>query len=85
MNCENLMSDRRITSQEFADWVVQNKIVDLLLGDSMHVEIVRRCHDIIRFMSTCDQFPLSLIDTIWNSCGSDKHEAIVSAIYEMII
>lgn len=51
----------------------------------MHVEIVSRCHEILKFMCTYKDFPLDLIDTIWNSCGLDKHEAIVSAIYELII
>lgn len=79
------LNDRKINPKEFTEWIISNQIIDHLLGDSLHVEIVRRCHEILRFMCVYKQFPVELIDTIWNSCGADKHEAIVSAIYDMII
>jgi hypothetical protein len=79
------LNDRKINAKEFTEWIIANNIIDHLLGDSLHVEIIRRCHEILRFMCAYQQFPVGLIDTIWNSCGADTHEAIVSAIFDMII
>lgn len=74
-----------MSADEFAAWIIEARILDQLLGDSLHVEIVRRCHEIIRLLANFQRLPLQLIEAIWNSCGADKHEAIVSAVYEMIV
>lgn len=61
-------------------------MLEQLLGASVHVEILRRSHEIIKFLcSFGGDLSLSIVETIWATCGSDRHEATVSAIYELII
>lgn len=62
------------------------KVLEQLLGASVHVEILRRSHEIIKFLCGFGgEISLSIVEAIWATCGSDKHEATVSAIYDLIV
>ena len=71
-------------AKKFIKWIFDNKIFDLILGDSMHIEIVKRCHDILKFIGKFETIPVELLDLLWNACEA-KHEAIVRVIYDTII
>ena len=73
-----------LTSEIFLKWISENKIVEILLGDSMHVEIIKRCHDILIFMCKHKYMPSDIINHIWKA-GEGKHDSLVRGLYEMII
>lgn len=73
-----------LTSDLFLKWISENKIVEILLGDSMHVEIIKRCHDILIFMCKRKYMPPDIINHIWKA-GEGKHDSLVRVLYEMII
>ena len=59
-------------------------MIEILIGDSIHTEIIKRCHDIIKFMCNHNAFPIKTIDIIWKACA-DKHETTLRALYDMIV
>ena len=73
-----------LNATTFIKWIFNNKVFDLILGDSLHVEIVKRSHDILKFMGKFESIPVELLDLLWNACEG-KHEAIVRVIYDTII
>lgn len=73
-----------LTSEIFLKWLCNNKVVEILLGDSMHVEIVKRCHDILIFMCKHKYMPADILNHIW-AAGEGKHDSLVRVLYEMII
>lgn len=77
-------STKYLNAKIFVKWILDNKILEVIFGDSIHIEIVKRCSDIPKFMAKYESIPLEVIDLLWNSCEG-KHEAIVRAIYDIII
>ena len=75
---------RYLNAKMFIDWVFKNKIFELILGDSMHVEIIKRTHEILKFVGKYQSIPLELIDLLWNSCEG-KHEATLMGMYDLIV
>lgn len=75
---------KKLNARMFIDWINKNKIFELILGDSIHIEIIKRTHEIIKFMAKFEQLPLNLLDLLWNSC-SGKHEAITIGLYDLIV
>lgn len=74
---------RYISAKVFIEWVEKNKIFELILGDSLHVEIIKRTHEIIKFIAKYEKIPLSLLDLLWKSCEG-KHEATLIGMYDLI-
>ena len=55
-----------------------------MIGDSLHIEMIKRCHEIIKFLCKYDYFHLNLIDDLWNAIIG-QHETTVRAGFTMII
>lgn len=77
-------STKYLNASRFVKWVLNNKVFELILGDSIHIEIVKRCSDVLKFMAKFDTIPLEIVDLFWSACEG-KHEALVRAIYDTII
>ncbi len=77
-------SSKHLSAKEFIEWLFKNKVFELILGDSMHIEIIKRTHDILKFVAKYETIPIHLIDLLWNSCEG-KHEATLLAMYDLII
>ena len=45
---------------------------------------MKRCHDIIKFLCKYKQFPINLIDNLWEAIV-DKHETTVRAGFDMLV
>ena len=75
---------KKLNAKMFIEWINKNKIFDLILGDSIHIEIIKRTHEIIKFIAKFEKLPLNLLDLLWNSCAG-KHEAITIGIYNLIV
>lgn len=48
-------------------WLEQKDIVGLLFGPTMHAELLKRCTDILRLMSSEQKLTCEHLDTIWNA------------------
>lgn len=75
---------KTMTPKKFIKWIFKNQIFELILGDSMHNEIIKRTHDILKFIAKYETIPKNLIDLLWKACEG-KHEAIMIALYDVII
>jgi len=75
---------KKLNAKMFIDWINKNRIFELILGDSIHIEIIKRTHEIIKFIAKFEKLPLNLLDLLWNSCAG-KHEAITIGIYNLIV
>lgn len=62
-------SDYQVSMEppKMAEWLLQNKVVDILFGEGAHVEIVKRSDPIIKFLAR--HAPSSLneetVELIW--------------------
>lgn len=72
------------TTETFLNWIIENKVIEHLLGESMHLELVKRCHDLLIFMCKNKKMPPQLVIHIWNACEA-KHDSLVRGIYEMLV
>ncbi len=61
-----------LTPDLLTQWILDNQVVQLLLGDSIHMEIIKRCHEVLKFLIKYNKFPLSIIDTIFTAVAN-KH------------
>ena len=51
-------STRYLSAEHFINWIYKNKVFELILGDSMHNEIIKRTHDILKFIAKYQNLPL---------------------------
>ena len=75
---------KHLDSKTFIDWIFKNRIFELILGDSIHTEIIKRTHEILKFIGKYETIPNSLLELIWNACEG-KHEATVMGLYDTIV
>lgn len=75
---------KHLDSKTFIAWIFKNGIFELILGDSIHTEIIKRTHEILKFIAKYETIPNSLLELIWNACEG-KHEATVMGLYDIIV
>eukprot|EP00117_Sycon_ciliatum_P032008 scpid2273/ scgid2315/ Ubiquitin carboxyl-terminal hydrolase 34; Deubiquitinating enzyme 34; Ubiquitin thioesterase 34; Ubiquitin-specific-processing protease 34 len=54
-------------SRELAVWMVDNRIVELLFGPDLHVELVKLCPGLLLFMATQGCMQRKQLESIWRS------------------
>ncbi|CAH8875847.1 unnamed protein product [Trichobilharzia szidati] len=65
-------------------WIKDNKLLKLLLGENLHQpQYVEKVEEVIRFMIRKSLLTSSDLDTIWES-QIDKHETIVKNVFNML-
>ncbi|KAH3765659.1 ubiquitin hydrolase [Pelomyxa schiedti] len=72
-----------ITTQYMISWIKDQHIISTLFGNSKHLELIRRCGYIVRFLAQEQQLTLEEIQEIWNSCLG-QHETVISAVYSLL-
>lgn len=68
----------------FGELLLRNNTFEIILGDSIHPEIVKESGEVLYLLEKYEAMPLKLIDLIWSSCEG-KPEAAVKAIIDVII
>lgn len=49
-------------------WLKDNKVIEIILGEGAHIEIVKRCDSILKFVAKNAQdtfFDASMVDLTW--------------------
>jgi len=73
------------TEQTLVNWLLESRLIELIYVKNNNIELIKRSADVLKFLGeNTHDFPLSIIDTIWNSIG-DKREEIVTTIYGVIV
>lgn len=76
---------KHVDADKFTEWVLENKIIELIYEKYMHIELIKRSIEIQKFIAeNTPDFPQHLIDFMWNSI-KDKHEEVKKVIYENLI
>ena len=76
---------KHVDAEKFTEWVLENKIIELIYEKYMHIELIKRSIEIQKFVAlNTTEFPQHLIDFMWNSI-KDKHEEVKKVIYENFV
>lgn len=57
-----------LTAPIMSQWLKENKIVEVILGEGAHIEIVKRCDTILKFVAKHSDeqfFDASTVDLTW--------------------
>lgn len=74
-----------LTYDLMADWLKQNKVLEVIFGESSHIEIVKRANVLLCFLAEQNGGTLDkkVIEMTW-VFQDGKHEEMVRAIYNLI-
>eukprot|EP01105_Mastigella_eilhardi_P014361 TRINITY_DN3272_c0_g1_i6.p1 TRINITY_DN3272_c0_g1~~TRINITY_DN3272_c0_g1_i6.p1 ORF type:complete len:2846 (+),score=628.82 TRINITY_DN3272_c0_g1_i6:898-8538(+) len=68
---------------KLAKWLANKKIVELLFGPSLHVEVARRSVEVLRFMSRHHALSHAHLSFMWEA-SVDKHETVTFSVYSLL-
>ncbi|CAM9396742.1 unnamed protein product, partial [Scytosiphon promiscuus] len=70
---------------ELARWIVDNKVVEEIFGDSIHREVVGRSAKLLQFLSGMeDAFTTDHLDLIWSSCVGKAEPELQAVVYQLL-
>jgi ubiquitin carboxyl-terminal hydrolase 9/24 len=81
---KNELSKSRITRDEVKDWIISNNVLDLVINDRPHPELLKRSSVIIRFLAQNKSIGPSHLEMIWTSMQG-KHDSYIRATYQAIL
>ena len=81
---KNDLAKSKITKDELKDWIIGNNILELVINDRPHPELIKRASVIIRFLTQNKVIQKSHIEMIWSSMQG-KHDSYVRATYSSIL
>lgn len=83
VNQKGLKPPKWLTAQTLKDWILKERILEIVLGENTHLEIVKRSGCILKFLAKEASLPYETVDLIWK-CQLGKHEEMVRVVYHMI-
>ena len=72
-----------ITSDDLVKWIIQNNILEKIINENAHAELIKRTSPILIFLAKKDKITNEIIDLLWNY-QHDKHEDIIRVVYDII-
>ena len=73
-----------LSSDDLADWMKQNSILEKILNENAHAELIKRTSTILIFLAKKERLTKEIIELLWKS-QQDKHEDIIRVVYDIII
>jgi ubiquitin carboxyl-terminal hydrolase 34 len=68
----------------FADFMIQNKIMEYLVGVASHPEIINESYNILGFLIVTNTCTTSLVSTIWQTMSNSQDLRVAEAILRML-
>ncbi|KAH8805567.1 ubiquitin C-terminal hydrolase-like protein [Xylogone sp. PMI_703] len=68
----------------FSNFVLQNKLVDYIVGTGSHPEIINESNNILGFLIVTKTYTTQLTDTIWQTVVTSQDPRVVEAILLMV-
>ena len=65
-------------------WLVRHEVVEELFGSRMHLELVTRAEDVLKFLASKGAIETAHLEAIW-ACTVGKHEAVVRVLYRLMV
>ncbi len=78
-----LHRDSWLTSEYLTRWIVDNKILEMILNENAHPELVRRTLYILAYLARKKALTVGMLELLWK-CQQDKHEDIIRVVYDTI-
>ena len=75
--------NKSYSPDNFITWVLNNMILEAILNDNAHAELIKRSAKLFKFLTRRNALSKNMIDLLWK-CQQDKYEDIVLAIYDVI-
>ena len=63
----SVFDESKVGRPELAAWLLDNSILDHVFGKTMHVELVKRSHDIMRLLHCESLFTNAHLELIWHA------------------
>jgi hypothetical protein len=54
-----------LTASALKDWILKERILEIVLGENTHLEIVKRSGCILKFLAKETSLPYETVDLIW--------------------
>ena len=54
-----------LTSDFLSKWVLQHKVLDIILSENTHIEILKRGAAILKFLSRRGELSREILDQLW--------------------
>lgn len=80
----NKYAEVGMDSKSFCNWLIEEKVIPHIFGESCHGQLVQRSTELLRLMSQYNKLPVEYVDILWNSTKG-KHEDIVRRTYDVIV
>lgn len=73
-----------LSAPKFAEWILENRIIEFIFSENPHVELIKRSSEFIRLLAM-DELTLTtdIVDLLW-VCASEKHEDIKRSTLDLI-
>jgi ubiquitin C-terminal hydrolase len=79
-----LLQMAQAPSDVLVEWIQQEKVVELIFGEALHDQLVRRCVEVLIFLAMRGQMDSRLLSLMWRA-SLDKHESVKQAIYGTLV
>ncbi|CDW85633.1 ubiquitin carboxyl-terminal hydrolase family protein [Stylonychia lemnae] len=73
------LNQRWLTPEKLIEWMDEQKIFDLVFGDSLHSEVIKKSYSLLQFLYQNNRIRQKELDKMWD-CATKKHEAYKVAI-----
>ena len=80
---EPMQALRWLNAELLSKWIIDNKILEMILSENAHAELVKRLGTILIFLAKQKKINPDIIDLLWR-CQQGKHEDIVRVVYDII-
>ena len=66
-------------------WILTQKIVELIFGPNLHVEVIKQCHVLLNFLAVEGKITNEHINVIWQAaqlkhCSKQVHDLLLPLI-----
>jgi ubiquitin carboxyl-terminal hydrolase 9/24 len=82
-NIQALIPKKWLNTEILLEWLDKNRIFDLVFGDSLHSEVIKKSYNLLEFMYLNGKLKKREFDKMWE-CATKKHEAYKIAILKAL-
>ena len=73
-----------ITQEKLKNWLIQQQVIEYILGDETHVELLKRSSTFFNFLCQTNGLSNEYLNLLWKS-SDGKYEDYVRAVYDNIV
>ncbi len=81
---EKSLASLVLTTNHLCEFILGDKVINILLSENIHVEIVKRIVPIALFLGRKKKIDRGLLEVIWNVC-TQKDEANMTVLFSLIV